>query len=307
MDNSKPADSRQESKPSPIVNATTGEERLATLSGIPVREEPTKEVVSDEHVEEVESNEGDETQSKSDTEKKDDKQKVKKSAQDRIMDLAHKRRDAEKAAADAKRENDELRARIRALEAVAPAQAVEEKPKRINFSSEDDYIEALTDWKTKKVLQEKEESRQRAAQEAAVQELSNQYQKTVELAKAKYDDFAEVVNNSRIAIPNYLGMAIQDSQVGGEITYYLAKHEDEIKRLLDMTPIKAVKYITQLEKDLLADDEDEEVAEVPKTKSNAKKPLPEPINPGKGLTPVATSTSSSFEEYRARRKAEQRR
>jgi hypothetical protein len=235
---------------------------------------------------------------------REEKPKVKQSPQDRIQELANKRREAEKKADDARRENEELRARIKALEAAVPNLQQDEKPKRINFANEEEYIEALTDWKAQKAVIEGEQKKQQARFEAEEQERDSNYMDSVENAKARYDDFEKVVSAARIAIPPHIALAIKESEIGGDLTYYLAKHQDEIKRLIDMRPIKAVKYLDRLERDLLSDAEDQAADLV---KPEAKKKAPEPITPVKGTSVLPSSPAKSFDEYKARRKAQMRR
>ncbi len=231
-------------------------------------------------------------------ESKEGTPKVKQSAQERIAELANKRRDAEKKADETRRENDELRARIKALETAAPAVQQEDKPKRINFASEDDYIEALTDWKAQKAVINREQQQQQARFASEEAESSAKYMKTVDEAKSRYDDFSDIVGAARIAIPQHIAMAIKDSEIGGDLTYYLAKHQDEVKKLLEMNPVKAVKYIDRLERDLLADEKSDVVEQV---KPEAKKRAPEPITPVKGTSVSSDSSAKNFDEYRSRR------
>jgi hypothetical protein len=255
--------------------------------------QPASEAVSEEKKEEAQ-------------EVKEDKPKEKQSRQERMQFLANKRREAENREKEAKRENDELRARIKALEAVAPPIQEEDRPKRINFASEDDYIEALTDWKAKKAVVEGEQQKQQARLAAEEAERNERYISTVESAKTRYDDFEKVVGSARIAIPPYVALAIKESEIGGDLTYYLAKHQDEVKKLIDLNPVKAVKYLDRLERDLLADEEDaEQIVET--VKPEAKKKAPEPISPVKGMSALPSSPAKDFEEYRARRKAQMRR
>lgn len=236
----------------------------------------------------------------------DDKLKVKQAKQDRIQELANKRREAVIEAENAKRENEELRARIKALETSAPAVQPSDRPSRLNFSTEEQYLEALTDWKTDKRIAEREKQQREARLAAEVQEVEAHYMKTVANAKERYSDFNEVVSKAaHIAVQDSVVAAIKDSDIGGDITYYLAKHSDEAKKLLAMTPVKAVKYIDRLERDLLGLDDDDVVPE--KAKPEAKRKAPEPITPVRGTSVIPNTPAKDYEEYRARRKAEMQR
>lgn len=237
-------------------------------------------------------------------ESKDDKPKGKQSAQERIIELANKRREAEKLAENAQRENSELKARLKALEAKAPEIQQDDRPIRGRFIDEDEYIEALTDWKVTKAVVAQEQRKQQARQQAELQIIDESYTKTVESAKAKYDDFVEVVGAANFNVPDFIVMALKESQLGGDLTYYLSKHRDEADKLLSMRPVQALKYLDRLERDLLADDDEKPVAEIVKPK--VQKKAPEPISPVRGQAAVDPGQAKDFSEYKARRLAEKR-
>lgn len=274
--------------------------REASKSRVVTQDTLLNQIASAQPAPEAASEKKEETQND-----KEAKPKVKQTAQERITELANKRRDAEKKADEAQHENNELRARIKALEAVAPAMQQEDRPKRIHFANEDEYIESLTDWKAKKAVVEGEQQKQQARIAAEEEERNHRYMSTVEGAKTRYDDFEKIVGAARVAIPPYVAFAIKESEIGGDLTYYLAKHQDEVKKLIDMNPVKAVKYLDRLERDLLTDDDAVEPVET--VKPEAKKKAPEPITPVRGMSALPSAPAKDFEEYRARRKAQMRR
>lgn len=271
--------------------------RKASMSRVVTQDDVLSSLVSAEPAIEAASEEEPEVKQ----EEKNDKPKVKHSAQERISELANKRRAAEKEAENARRENSELRARIRALETSATPVTQDDKPTRSQFMTEDQYIESLTDWKAKKAIIEREQQQQQARMNAEMQEIDASYTKTIESAKSRYDDFVEVVSAATTEIPSFIVMALKESEIGGDLTYYLSKHSDECKKLVSMRPVQALKYLDRLERDLLEPDV-EEVVE--KAKPVAKKKAPEPISPVRGSSPLPAGNSQSFEEYRARRKAQ---
>jgi hypothetical protein len=229
--------------------------------------------------------------------------KHKKTAQERIVELAHQRRDAEDRAKDAKRENDELKSRLTALESTAKLIDVPKEPKRYDFATEEAFIEALTDYKVDKRIADRENAQREAKMATEMQEIDNSYLKTVKAAKTRYDDFDTTVSEAKDVIPPFLVMAIKESDVGGDLTYFLAKFPEETKKILAMRPVQALKYISRLEHELL---EPEETVSAGISKPSQKK-APEPINPVRGTNLADMSGSAkNFEEYRSRRLAEKR-
>lgn len=243
-------------------------------------------------------------------EKTEEKPKGKRSPQERIQQLANARREAELKASNIESENARLRDEIKALKTALPALQVEVKPQRQHYVNESDYVEAYADWKATKVLADREAQQEQARLEAASDQVRKSFEATKEAARVKYEDFDTVVANSRIAIPEVLAMAIMESPVGGDMTYYLASHPDELRKIVDIAmldkrPVKALKQLDKLEEALMAeDDELDEPEEVIKPKA---KRAPEPIRPVSGTSAIPTTSAKGYAEYRARRMAESKR
>src|SRR5574337_661433 len=73
--------------------------------------------------------------------KEGDQKAVKKTAQERIVELAHKRKEAEAKAEASELRARELEAQLQALKATAQPMEVAAKPARSQFASDDEYIE----------------------------------------------------------------------------------------------------------------------------------------------------------------------
>lgn len=283
------------------IKVDSTDARQASMSRVVTQDDVLAQLVTAKPASEVTT----ENTSEVEQESKDDKPKVKQTAQERIIELANKRREAEKLAENTQRENSELKARLKALEAKAPDIQQDDRPNRSQYINEDQYIEALTDWKVTKAVVEQEQRKQQARLVSEMQEIDTRYTKTVDSAKAKYDDFVEVVSSATTEVPAFIVMALKESDIGGDLTYYLSKHEDEAKKLISMRPVQALKYLDRLERDLTEPQEEIAVAEIAKPK--VQKKAPEPISPVRGQAAVEPGQAKDFAEYKARRKAEQRR
>ncbi len=284
------------SDPKPQVEITQ-EAREASMSRVVTQDQVLANLVAAEPAPEAPS------EVLEDKQEPETKPKVKQSAQERIIELAKKRKEAEKAANETKRENEDLRARIAALEANAPTIKQLDKPKRDHFVNEEDFIEAIADWK----IAERETQQQQARLAIEFQDIEERFTQTVEAAKDRYSDYADVVGKSKIKVPDFLIMALKESPIGGDLAYYLAKHPDEAAKVIGLRPVQALKYLNRLEDDILApeDSQSEKLSEVASVKPAEKRRAPEPISPVKGLA-VTPGTARSFEEYRAQRKAQRR-
>lgn len=154
-----------------------------------------------------------------------------------------------------------------------------EKPVRENFYTDDEFIDALTEFKAEEVINRRESAKQRQAaenlQQAEAERQSDRRRTLLEVGEDKYDDFEEVVKGSklRIAEPAYLAML--ESDISSDLVYHLAKNEDEAERISAMTPYAQAKEIGKLE--------DKLTAKQPIKKSDAPKPI-SPVNGSKDFT-----------------------
>lgn len=244
---------------------------------------------------------------KADTEHgKEGESKAKKGPAERIQELANKRREAEAQAAAEKRRADELEARLHAIQAQAKPLEVNARPLRSQYATEDEYIEALTDWKAKDALAKRELEQAQARYEAEQAEIASQWTRRQEKVMKVLPDYAEVIGGSEVSIPDHIHQAILESDQGPQIAYYLALHPDEAKRIAQMKPVSGVKRIASLEHDLAAIEEEEPESEKEKDKPQVQKSkAPPPIEPVRS-SPSAGGSADSFEEYKRRRQAEQR-
>jgi hypothetical protein len=252
------------------------------------------------------------------TGKDPDQQPKKKPLVEELVRTRHERNaargEAEEANAKAVRleaELAELRAQMQANQALPPPKDPDPKPQRAQFVSDEDYQEALTDWKVDQKLAEQQREQQQARTEAFQQQLADNWAQRLELAKAELTDFDEVVGKSDIDMPNHLYVAIVESDMGPQLAYYLAQNPSEAKLLKGMSQTAALRMLGKLE-DQLA-----QASEKPKEQSATgaeKKPEPKvekskappPIEPLTGASgPVEKPTSQmTYQEYKAYRQAQ---
>lgn len=231
-----------------------------------------------------------------------DKSTGKKTAQERIQELVNKRREAD-AKADAKeRENAELKEALKRYQAAPPPIEQTNKPKRGDFASDDVYQDAVIDWRADQRLAEREKQQREARIAEEFQQIESDYVASVKTAKAKYEDFEEVISAATVNVPDFIVMAIKENKYGGDITYYLSKNIDEAKKIFAMRPVKALEQIIDLGKEL--GHEDDPVKTVEKVAKKTK--VPEPITPLQGQAAINPGGAKSYEEYKAKRLAEKR-
>ena len=239
--------------------------------------EPVVEAVTPPVEEVVEAVETAETESEEQA--RDDKGRFKgDGVQKRIDELTRARREAERQA--------------EYWQGVATQTAPEaqgDKPSRDDYAEQDDYIEALTEWKAEQAVT-------RVQREQAAQSANHARQSAWEAreaqTKASIPDYDAVVPVSTVPIRPHVVEALMDADAGPSLAYHLAKNPDVAARLNAMTPTRAAIELGRIETTL--------TAPAVKVPSNA----PTPITP---ITPQASGrtvdlSKASMEDYIAERK-----
>lgn len=234
--------------------------------------------------------------------------RVKKPFSERLTEVIAQRKEAETKAERAERERDELRARLEALSAQAAPVKDEPRPIRDKFSSDEDYIEAVAEWKADQRLAKREQEQAEARAAAEREQIAKRWKKAQEQARKDISDYDEVIKSSEVQLPGHLHQAILESEMGPHLAYYFSKHPSEAKRFKDMTPTTALRQLGKLE-DKLADDvgDDDTPTKSAPFPAVEKSKAPAPITPVKDGRAVDPGPAQSFEEYRARRLAERKR
>lgn len=157
--------------------------------------------------------------------------------------------------------------REQAKRAVTPPVPTEVPPID-QFKTPEEYAEALAVKKAAELLEQREYERQQA-------EIVEGYHQREEEARAKYDDFEQVVYNRNLPVTTIMAQTIQASEIGPEVAYYLGTNPKEADRISRLPAYLQAKEIGRVEAKLLADP--------PVRKSSS---APAPISP---VTPRASS------------------
>jgi hypothetical protein len=146
------------------------------------------------------------------------------------------------------------------------------------FTTTEEYVEALTTSKAQQIVQQQQFEQQR-------QELIGGYHDKEEVARDKYEDFEQVAYNPKLPITDVMAQTIQASDNGPDIAYYLGTNPKEAARISRLVPLLQAKEIGRLEA---------KVASEPVTKRTSSAPAPiSPVTPRNG-------GSSSFDTTDAR-------
>lgn len=141
------------------------------------------------------------------------------------------------------------------------------------FESPEAYAEALAERKA-------EERIARQSAEAARSETLDAYHDREEEVRAKYDDFEQVAYNPKLRITNVMAEAIQSSDIGPEVAYYLGTNPKEADRISRLAPVVQAREIGRIEAKLAAD---------PPAKKTTRAPDP--------IAPVTARASNGAQVY----------
>lgn len=241
-----------------------------------------------------------------------------KPVQPRINELVAERNEAQELALseaqraeELRREVDDLRKKIEVLQTPAQPMEVKERPQRETFATQEEYEDAVTDWKVEKRLAEREQQEREARIKAAREQLANNWKTRQDVFRAEATDYDEALNGSEVDMPQYMLDAIMESDAGPTVAYHLAKNQDVARKLVGMTPTAALRELGKLE-DRLSKSKSEKTEIEPKKAAVAAVEIskaPAPIETlKKASSPVEKDPKDmSFAEFKAWRKASSKR
>lgn len=228
------------------------------------------------------------------------------------------RKRIERATSDLKEKLRQAEERLAALEGKAPATEKEEnpEPKREDFASDKEYMDARIKWGIDQGLKQQTEKDEKEAEEAAQKQILTNYWAQVEEAKEAHPDWEEVkASLGETRIHSAVQLAIMEKENGAEITYYLGKHPEYTRRLAAIRPLSAVMEVGSLAAKLKAGLKTGAPGTKAANSGTPQKPkprLPAPVQP---VSTAATASSltardiaikkGSFKDFKAKRAAGQ--
>jgi len=256
---------------------------------------------------EADNTESDKTDDKSEPEDKGESGKAsddeKSDEQEGISKKALKRR-IYKESQERKRLEEELEELRKKTEESKPESL---EPKREDFESLEEYFDARENFVRDETRKETEA---RIAQERDEESGKQEHEKLLrgwetqkEEARGKYDDFDEMMELSESPVTSMMASFMMESEIGADMSYYLASHVDQAKSISALSPIGQAKALAKLE--------DTVQAEVEKSNKKPVSGAPEPTPALKGGdadddSPSAKDDTKAWIEKRRKQKAARR-
>lgn len=207
-------------------------------------------------------------------------------------------------------ENKQLNERLNALEGkldsvVNPPPA---RPNRVDFETEEDYEDALLDWRIAKSDTSAAASddtgdagkpKPTGARPRTVvpDNVRENWLDQVDDAGEKYEDFSEVMESiPDESLTDAMTRAIMESSQGGEITYFLGKNHDEAARIAKLSFTSQVIEIGKLSE---------------KLSNHQSSSAPDPIDPARGggdagSVDIDKMSPEQYRDYRRKQMADKR-
>jgi hypothetical protein len=142
-----------------------------------------------------------------------------------------------------------------------------------DFESAQQYAEVLAEQKAQELLARREAEAQQAA-------LLDAYKDREEEARDRYEDFEQVAYNPRLPVTDVMAQAIQASDIGPEVIYWLGSNPKEADRISRLSPVLQAKEIGKIEVNLTSN---------PPVKKTSTAPAP--------LAPVTATRSNTGPRY----------
>lgn len=178
----------------------------------------------------------------------------------RIAKITWEREEAKREAARERAAREELAAQLEAARRNSsgdarqgepgPAANTSAKPTVDQFSSYEDFVEALADWKAEQKFAQREHAEQSRRQETQAREMQTAFNTRLEAARGTIAGFDEALQNAREApLSDTMMLAVIESQRGPEILHFLATHPEECIQLAEESksdPRDAAKWMRRL-------------------------------------------------------------
>jgi|ERR1700722_2945792 len=301
----------------PEEQQTVEEVSIDTLPAKEYNEARDKGLTSVPKAPVVEEKEEQKTEETEEKEEEKPKQRGWNGAQKKIDRLIKHNAELEKAKEAAEKRAQELEAKTGKTE--EKTVKADDEPKEEDFNGDvRAFFKAQARWEARQEIKAQEEARERATQEAQTKEIFDNHNRTISEARAKYDDFEEVVkatdtpwkegSKADVMASQAFAVAMYESGMGGELLYYLGKHPDELAKMEGLSPARIQMAVGRIVDKLEAASDEEETEEVEKEEVKEKTKIvskaPAPIKPvggssTKSTVPLDRMSMADYEKARA--------
>jgi hypothetical protein len=170
------------------------------------------------------------------------------------------------------------------------------KPTAAEFDNFEDFVEALAGWKANEVDRANREQSRKAEHAKSV--ATSWQQREAEFRKTA-TDYVDVVGNSDVVLPEYVLEGLQESDVGPQLAYHLAKNHDVAEKLRGLPERAAMRELGRLEASIASAPAP---APAPAARTTNAPPPVKPVSQGNAVVP--TLDKMSMDDYVKARKGQ---
>ena len=156
-------------------------------------------------------------------------------------DQYNARRLAEQRAEQYEREINRFKAQLEG-EKPAPVNA-DAQPDRAAFKSDEEYANALIDWRVEQRLKAREAEQQKARAEQVLEAAKSRIARALEIVP----DYREVTESADFIVPAQVAGLMQESELFAELGYHFAQHPEDLGRLAVLPPQKLTLEFRKIE------------------------------------------------------------
>ena len=248
---------------------------------------------------------------------KDGKTEELKGVDKRINELTKKWRTAERERDYEREKRLEAEEKLAKFESTNTDDKDNPKPKRDDFDFDEDYIEALTQWTVNQTLKASAKKVEKVVKDdkekEEITETWKDLDSAIDTGREKYADFDKlVVLNKDLVLSTAVVALALDTEAPAGVLYWLAKNPDKSAEISGMSPIKAAREVTKIEREVMSassqeEEEKKKLEEEKKKNLEAEKPkkkeitkAPAPITPVKADGVIEKDPENmTAAEYRA--------
>ncbi len=127
------------------------------------------------------------------------------------------------------------------------------KPDRYNFDDEDEYLDALFEYKDGQRTIKLNKQKEAQAQQAAKAEFQDSVQGLINKGVAEFDDYdSVVVDNPALVVSDDFVRDVTEMESGHLVAYYLGKNIDKANEIQSLSPYKRAIALNKIEAQLTA-------------------------------------------------------
>lgn len=177
-------------------------------------------------------------------------------------------------------------------------------PSRNQFESDEDYQNAMIDWRVEQRLRVKDEQDQQRRESERYEEIRQKASERISAARELIPDFEEKLEENDAPIPAHIASYMQESEMIAELAYFLANNRDRLDKISKMSPSNALVEIGKIESKLepfgkIAETKVVKTSDGEKPSNTQTAPGPRTEKPPRAdapITPISTSSVSQVEK-----------